>query len=542
MDALEYIVTGALTECSNSAAFMPIVVTSNTTVHVQKILAATEMDKVFAVNIPNYGMCAKTGSPCSPQPIAWEDTYEYVKVKGFHPLVGGSCLKCARDPEASITFITSGQVPLEQCFTAETLEGINKVNEKANEETEEYDLERNSVGESGFWEGFIPVWGSGRDCIHSFETGHWVKGIGHGLLVALDVFTLGSDELVIGLVKGGVKGLGEAAGKSLAKKAAAIMAAKLAAKELLQLGAKEIGKLALERLGICIAKACFAAGTIVQTKDGAKNIEDLVSGDEVWAYNEETGETALKHVLNVFERRADSIVTIIADGEKINTTPEHPFYVNGAWKEAGLLQEGDTIQLFNGKAAIIEQVIYKFDEELKQVALSSSDAFEESTYHLTTVYNIEVEDWHTYFVGDLWFLVHNAVCLAKVLEEIKAGVKNLREIMLGRTPGKASLTGRKVIERMESEGRIMRDAKTGEVTHFKSAKDDQWYKIEKADMAHKEDAVTWWNNNKDNYQARSKEVRDFMKDPDNYYLELDKYNRSDGAILGKTNKYELPSK
>lgn len=113
--------------------------------------------------------------------------------------------------------------------------------------------------------------------------------------------------------------------------------------------------------------------------------------------------------------------------------------------------------------------------------------------------------------------------------------------MLGRTPGKASLTGRKVIERMEEEGKIMRDEITEKVSEFKSQKDGKWYKIEQADMAHKEDAVTWWNNNRDKIQARSMEVRDFMKDPNNYYLEFNKYNRSDGAILGKTNKYELPS-
>ena len=32
---------------------------------------------------------------------------------------------------------------------------------------------------------------------------------------------------------------------------------------------------------------CFAAGTLVKTKDGDKKIEDIEVGDEVWSYDEE---------------------------------------------------------------------------------------------------------------------------------------------------------------------------------------------------------------------------------------------------------------
>jgi hypothetical protein len=35
--------------------------------------------------------------------------------------------------------------------------------------------------------------------------------------------------------------------------------------------------------------------------------------------------------------------------------------------------------------------------------------------YTTTVYNIEVEDWHTYFVGKTGLWVHNAICLLAAL-------------------------------------------------------------------------------------------------------------------------------
>ena len=37
-------------------------------------------------------------------------------------------------------------------------------------------------------------------------------------------------------------------------------------------------------------------------------------------------------------------------------------------------------------------------------------------------------------------------------------------------------------------------------------------------MAHKVDAVSWWNSVGRKYGAKSKEVRKFMLNPDNYYL------------------------
>ena len=45
-------------------------------------------------------------------------------------------------------------------------------------------------------------------------------------------------------------------------------------------------------------------------------------------------------------------------------------------------------------------------------------------------------------------------------------------------------------------------------------------------MAHKVDAVSWWNSVGRKYGAKSKEVRKFMLNPDNYYLEHYSINRS----------------
>ena len=109
-----------------------------------------------------------------------------------------------------------------------------------------------------------------------------------------------------------------------------------------------------------------------------------------------------------------------------------------------------------------------------------------------------------------------------------------RNQYMGRTPNKRSKTGRTVIDRMREEGRFRGDNETG---RFKSSTDGQWYSVKDADMAHKTDAVKYWNTEGGYYGPKSKEVRDFMKNPDNYELEYFRYNRSQGAKLRETYKH-----
>ena len=98
---------------------------------------------------------------------------------------------------------------------------------------------------------------------------------------------------------------------------------------------------------------------------------------------------------------------------------------------------------------------------------------------------------------------------------------------MGKTPSKMSKTGSSVINRMSNEGKIQ---KQNEQIQF-LASNDNWYPIKEADMAHKIDAVTWWNETGRKYGAKSKEARQFMLNPDNYYLEHYSINRSQGAKL-----------
>ena len=108
---------------------------------------------------------------------------------------------------------------------------------------------------------------------------------------------------------------------------------------------------------------------------------------------------------------------------------------------------------------------------------------------------------------------------------------------MGRTPNKYSRTGREVLERMRSEDLIEGEGPLlpGNPNELKVlGPDDEWYNIDRTvDMAHKTNAVEWWNEKGRFFGPKSPEVRQFMLDSDNYRLEPQSFNRSAGAKLGQ---------
>ena len=159
---------------------------------------------------------------------------------------------------------------------------------------------------------------------------------------------------------------------------------------------------------------CFIAGTKVLTDHGHKNIEDIEVGDLVLAYDEETGETAYKPVVQLFRNTTKEWCTVSVrgnDGElyEITSTPGHKYFVPGnrvrkdsralehasyvglseKWVSACDLKRGDKFLLSDGTLCEVEVVSCK--------KLSAPE----------TTYNLEVADFHTYYVSDACVLVHN---------------------------------------------------------------------------------------------------------------------------------------
>jgi hypothetical protein len=107
-----------------------------------------------------------------------------------------------------------------------------------------------------------------------------------------------------------------------------------------------------------------------------------------------TGSAAGPHVTGrvvaTVARVTDELIYLRTLDELIKTTPEHPFFVAGqGWTRAGDLRTGDRLESAAGTTEAVLSV-----EVRKEHA---------------TVYNMEIEASHTYYVGLGRLLVHNAL-------------------------------------------------------------------------------------------------------------------------------------
>ena len=139
---------------------------------------------------------------------------------------------------------------------------------------------------------------------------------------------------------------------------------------------------------VTLFSSCFDGDTPVATETGSRRIDEIQIGDRVWSYNVETGERSLKAVKEVFVRENDELLHIETSRGAVDATTSHPFYVVGkGWVAAGDLAVGDSIQAISGDAGVVTSLeLEKLDRPI-------------------FVYNLDVEDFHSYFVEGV--LVHN---------------------------------------------------------------------------------------------------------------------------------------
>ena len=176
-------------------------------------------------------------------------------------------------------------------------------------------------------------------------------------------------------------------------------------------------------------RTCFAPGTPLRTPDGSRYIEDIRVGDLVLSRDEHNceGPVEAKVVDEVFGREG-LLWYVDANGRRIRTTAEHPFFVAGrGWIPCHDLKVGDRLLTESGAWVTVEAV--------------------EDTGVWSTVYNLRVADYHTYFVGcDEWgFAVwaHNADC---VVVQGKDGTYRLAQNKPGLPATPEVVTGRSVAE------------------------------------------------------------------------------------------------
>jgi hypothetical protein len=215
--------------------------------------------------------------------------------------------------------------------------------------------------------------------------------------------------------------------------------------------------------------ACFVAGTLVHTKEGLVPIEQIKVGDYVLSKHESgEGEQSYQRVTKTFINENQPVMCLdicsytIEEGElaekkrelidpsrhfPLVATKEHPFWVvNKGWVTAGNLWFDWILEFADGSLHELHDRSYvvrtnlpdigwlidgrrcplrRTEDDSRIVDLSGgkiatdynadlvpNDEIDwvdnyDKNHLLRTVYNLEVENTHTYYVGELGVWVHN---------------------------------------------------------------------------------------------------------------------------------------
>jgi len=145
--------------------------------------------------------------------------------------------------------------------------------------------------------------------------------------------------------------------------------------------------------------SCFAAGTPVHTITGRRPIESIAIGDQVLTQDPNSGALSFQPVLAAVQNKPDAIWRIRVGRETIQATGIHRFWkVGQGWVMARDLKAGDTLRALGGVAEVtgVEQD------------------------RVQPVYNLEVMQAESFFVGDRGMLVHDNSAVHRVSKPFDA--------------------------------------------------------------------------------------------------------------------------
>jgi len=160
--------------------------------------------------------------------------------------------------------------------------------------------------------------------------------------------------------------------------------------------AAKLGGLSAEEVSAAV-RCCFAAGTLVDTDSGLKPIERVRTGERVLSRDETTGVTAYEPVLALVRphhrRIFELTLEVGGDGARhrvvFRVTDDHPWRtLAGRWTQTVALMPRDQVIRAQGPPARVISV--------------------RRTARFESTYNLDVAEFHTYFVGRDRLWVHNA--------------------------------------------------------------------------------------------------------------------------------------
>lgn len=133
------------------------------------------------------------------------------------------------------------------------------------------------------------------------------------------------------------------------------------------------------------------------TSNGYVSIDKLKVGDKALTYNETTGKNEFNKILAVykFDNSNEDLYTLtFDDNTSLKVTSLHRFYIKrrntNMWLQAERIVKGDSVRYSDGTYHKVKKISHK---DLRG-----------------TVYNLNVDNTHNFYVGKQQILVHNVLC------------------------------------------------------------------------------------------------------------------------------------
>lgn len=171
------------------------------------------------------------------------------------------------------------------------------------------------------------------------------------------------------------------------------------------LGVNQLRERPAQQHGDPSYEPCLIGSTRVLLANGStesiKNIVDNKLDVEVMSFDKRTGEVSAKRIIDWKDngpKLTSELVTVTyssraGDPAKLTATKNHKIWSDGKWVKAGDLKVGDALHFALGTAL----------SDVRVVSVGCAELDVESA----RVYDLTVEDNHTYFAGDLGVAVSN---------------------------------------------------------------------------------------------------------------------------------------
>ncbi len=147
-----------------------------------------------------------------------------------------------------------------------------------------------------------------------------------------------------------------------------------------------LGLLTGQTIGFVVHPSCFAGGTPIRTIEGDRAIESIRPGDLVLVQDTRGGALSYQPVVAVFHNPPNQTYRVDLGGEAVTATGIHRFWKAGkGWAMARDLRAGDVVRTLGGVATVTSV----------------------EPGRVQPVFNFEVAEGRSYFVGKLGALVHD---------------------------------------------------------------------------------------------------------------------------------------